>query len=141
MAGDIWEQAVETYLAIDRGLFLNPEYLVGTPGEWEGYPDFLAICFPEKTAWMVEVTRAAKGLSRKISEFSKDYSSRIQEQLVRHQVIPPGDTDWKCGFWAFVPKQDCEDVRSRLRNANVQYSEVTALEETLDPTAWNRRFR
>lgn len=105
MAGDIWEQAVEIYLALDRGLFLNPEYLVGTPGEWEGYPDFVAICFPEKTAWMVEVTRAARGLGRKISEFSKDYSTRIREQLIRHQVIPPHDADWKFGFWAFVPSR------------------------------------
>ena len=35
MAGDIWEQAVETYLCMDRGLFLNPQYLIGTPGVWE----------------------------------------------------------------------------------------------------------
>jgi hypothetical protein len=63
MAENIREQAVETYLAIDRGLFLNPQYLIGTPGEWEANPDFLAICFPDKTVWMVEVTTRAVGLS------------------------------------------------------------------------------
>ncbi len=29
---DFWEEAVETYLAIDRGVFLNPQYLIGEPG-------------------------------------------------------------------------------------------------------------
>jgi hypothetical protein len=47
---DIREQAVKIYLAMDRGLFLNPQYLIGTPGEWEANPDFLALEFPEGRA-------------------------------------------------------------------------------------------
>ena len=140
MAENIWEQAVETYLAIDRGLFLNSQYLIGTPGEWEAYPDFLAICFPDKTAWMVEVTTRAIGLNHKINEFAV-YAKRIQDQLVRHCVIPVGGGDWKLRFWAFVPERDCEAVRNRFKSAGTQLSLVTPLEVTMNPSLLWERFR
>jgi hypothetical protein len=141
MAGDIWEQATETCLAMDRGLFLNPEYLIGDPKSWESYADFLAIVFRDKTAWMVEVTKRATGLRDKIAKFSAEYENRIREQLKRDQVISESPKDWKIGFWAFVPKQDCEAIRERLRNANIAVFQVTALEKTLEPSAWDQRFR
>jgi len=140
MAENIWEQAVESYLAIDRGLFLNPQYLIGTPGEWEANPDFLAICFPDKIVWMVEVTTRAVGLNHKIKEFA-DYAKRIRAQLVRHSVIPEHSEDWKLGFWAFVPVQNCEAVRNRFKSASIGLSLVTPLEETMKPSAWEDRFR
>ncbi|MGO9848866.1 MAG: hypothetical protein ACLPKT_20380 [Methylocella sp.] len=141
MAGDIWEQAVETYLAMDRWLFLNPEYFIGEPKVWESYADFLAICVPDKTAWMVEVTKRAAGLRDKIEKFSKDYEGRIRKQLITAQIIPEGDTGWKIGFWAFVPRDGCKETEDRLRKAALQVFKVTALEETLEPSAWDKRFR
>ncbi len=83
MAERMWEQAVETYLSINRGIFLNPQYLIGQPGVWEANPDFLALDFPAKTAWMVEVTISPTGLYIKISNFEAEYAPRIREQLAR----------------------------------------------------------
>jgi len=54
---------------LDRGLSLNPQYLVGEPGIWEGNPDFLAIQFPENLVWMVEVSKSpGDPLYRKIAQ-------------------------------------------------------------------------
>src|SRR5208337_815692 len=125
MAEGIWEQAVETYLAIDRGVFLNPQYLIGEPGVWEANPDFLALSFPDKTVWMVEVTKAPRhSLFQKISSFEVDYAPRIRDQLVRHTVIP-SDGPWEIGLWLFVPRDWQADMEERLRKANVGKSDVT----------------
>ena len=141
MSEHIWQQAVETYLAIDRGLFLNPQYLIGMPGEWEAYPDFVAICFPDKIVWMVEVTTMAVGLNHQIAKFSLEYKCRIRAQLIRHLVISERSEHWKFGFWAFVPEHNCEAVRTRLKSAGVELSLVTPLEDTMKPSFWEARFR
>ena len=60
---DIWEQAVEIYLAMDRGLFLNPQYLIGTPMYGKPIQTFLLLEFPERRAWMIEVTKAPRTFS------------------------------------------------------------------------------
>jgi hypothetical protein len=141
---DIWEQAVETYLAMDRGLFLNPQYLIGTPGVWEANPDFLALEFPERRAWMVEVTKTP-GLSlfNKIKEFEDKYVQRIKEQLEKHKVIPSESPGNECaiGLWVFAPEKALPNVKTRMRDAGVKTSEVTTLEETLAPSVWDSRFR
>jgi hypothetical protein len=141
---DIWEQAVEIYLAMDRGLFLNPQYLIGTPGVWEANPDFLALEFPDRRAWMVEVTKAPRlSLFNKIRAFEGDYVRRIKEQLEKHKVIlskSPAD-EWAIGLWVFAPEKTLADLKSRMRDVGVKTSEVTALEDTLAPSAWDSRFR
>lgn len=138
---DIWEQAVETYLAMDRALFLNPQYVIGTPGEWEASADFLALVFLESAAWMVEVTkRPAGGLFNKISEFEEHYAPRISQQLKAAQIVPVGKTEWKIGFWVFSPKNTEAQIKARMAKAEVRYPNFTPLESTLDPGAWNDRF-
>jgi len=143
MAGDIWEQAVETYLAMDRGLFLNPQYLIGTPNVWEANPDFMALAFPEKTAWMVEVTKRPRvSLFNKIRDFEKEYFPRIRHQLQGMDVIHDGvAAEWKIGLWIFAPKMELEKLKSKAQKCSVQNYRFTSLEETLDPSAWNTRFR
>src|SRR5580658_7920304 len=98
--GDILELAVETYLAADRGVFLNPDYLVGTANVWEARADFLALDFPNRQAWMVEVTKAPK-LSDKINKFDGEYATRIMEQLEKNQRIRVGSAadEWQIGLW------------------------------------------
>jgi hypothetical protein len=140
MSENIWEQALERYLAMDRGLFLNPQYLIGTPGEWEANPDFLAICFRDKTVWMVEVTARAVGLNHKIEQFA-EYANRIWAQLIGHCVISEHCEDWQFGFWAFVPERNCKAVRARFKLAGIELSLATPLEETMKPSSWEMRIR
>ncbi|MGO9430784.1 hypothetical protein [Rhodoblastus sp.] len=143
MAGDIWEQAVETFLAMDRGMFVNPQYLIGTPNVWEANPDFMALAFPEKTAWMVEVTKRPRAsLFDKIRDFEKDYAPRIRHQLQSMDVIRESvSEEWKIGLWIFAPKMDLEILKSKAQTCGVQTYRSTSLEETLDPSAWDTRFR
>jgi hypothetical protein len=145
MASDIWEQAVETYLAIDRGLFLNPQYLIGTPNVWEANPDFLALVFPEKVAWMVEVTKAPRSaLFDKVRDFERDYAPRIRDQLEKSGVIrrpQSGDDTWAIGLWVFAPEATLPRIQQAMERAGVHKHCVTALEETLKPSAWENRFR
>ena len=143
MAGDFWEQAVETYLAIDRGLFLNPQYLIGTPGEWEANPDFLAVAFPDSTVWMVEVTKSPRGsLFGKIDNFEREYARRIKEQLRKHLVIRGDEAwaEWAIGLWIFAPATALPKLEDRMGAAGVQKWLVTPLEKTIAP-AWDDRFR
>jgi hypothetical protein len=143
MAEGFWEQATETYLAIDRGLFLNPQYLIGTPGRWEANPDFLAINFPENIVWMVEVTKApSKRLFGKIDQFEQEYVPRIKDQLLQHRVIRgenPWD-EWVVGLWVFVPAAAKRKLEDRMQSAGVPKFQVTPLEETTFPP-WDERFR
>jgi hypothetical protein len=143
MAEGIWEQAVETFLTIDRGLFLNPQYLVGEPGKWEANPDFLALCFPDNAAWMVEVTKAPRGsLFNKISLFERDYAPTIRGQLVQHQVIREENSElkWTVGLWIFAPAEWKPKLEDKLRAASVGKFRVTSLEDTTFPS-WDARFR
>ena len=141
---DIWEQAVETYLAMDRGIFLNPQYLIGTPGEWEACPDFLALEFPERRAWMVEVTKAPRTtLFNKISGFEGEYVPRIRAQLVSHNVVPSEShvDDWAIGLWVFAPERTVANLERRMEEAGVGTRKITPLEDTLKLSAWDDRFR
>ncbi len=143
MAEGFWEQAVETYLALDRGLFLNPQYLIGEPGIWEANPDFLAISFPENMVWMVEVTKTpGGGLFSKISAFESDYPWRIREQLARHRVIRDegNSVNWNIGLWIFAPAAVLPKLENRAKAAGVRSYQATPLEETTFPS-WERRFR
>ncbi|MBV9747420.1 MAG: hypothetical protein JO157_01275 [Acetobacteraceae bacterium] len=143
MAGDFWEQAVETYLALDRWLFLNPQYLIGTPGVWEANPDFLAVAFPDNTVWMVEVTKSPRGsLFGKIDSFEHEYVPKIKDQLREHRVIRGDEAwaEWAVGLWIFAPDTALSKLESRMRAAGVQKWLVTSLEKTTAP-AWEDRFR
>ena len=138
---DILEQIVETYLTINRGTFVSPQYLVGEPKVWESNPDFVAISFSENIAWMVEVTRTPnRGLYDKITQFNEQYIPRIRKQLESHKVIRDWDeAHWNIGFWVFVPSKQKLAVENRLEKAGVLKKEVTPLEETMFPT-WEKRF-
>jgi hypothetical protein len=141
---DIWEQAVETYLAMDRGIFLNPQYLIGEPNVWEANPDFLALEFPEKRVWMVEVTKAPRvGLFDKIKKFEVDYAPRIKAQLEIHKVVQSESEigGWAIGLWIFAPQATLASLETRMLTAAVKARKVTALEDTLAPSAWDFRFR
>jgi hypothetical protein len=140
MAENVYEQLVETYLAMDTGLFLNPQYSV-CDSKWEACVDFLAICFREKTAWMVEVTRGYGRLNSKIAEFGRDYEPRIRAQLISDKVIFKGVADdWKIGFWAFVPEDECKNIQTRLEQAGVWPRKVEPLETVLSLKAGDHRF-
>lgn len=90
---------------------------------------------------MVEVTRAYGRLNSKIAEFVRDYEPRIRNQLISDQVIPKDATDkWKIGFWAFVPEDECKNVKKRFEQAGVLLSKVEPLEHALSLKAWDRRF-
>jgi hypothetical protein len=141
---DIWEQAVETYLTMDRGVFVSPQYLIGKQGVWEANPDFLALQFPERRAWMVEVTKTPRPpLFNKIKAFEGDYVQRIKEQLETLKVLPSESpaAEWAIGLWVFAPEKTLEALKTRMRDAGVNTSQVTALEDTLKPSAWESRFR
>jgi hypothetical protein len=138
---DNLEQLVETYLTINRGTFVSPQYLVGKPNVWESHLDFLAISFSENIVWMVEVTSSPSSkLYDKINTFNTEYKPRIQGQLEEHKVVRDwGNAGWDIGFWIFVPKSQKIVVENRLESASVLRNEVTPLEETLFPT-WEKRF-
>jgi hypothetical protein len=143
LAEEMWEQAVEKYLALDRGLFLNPQYLIGEPGVWEANPDFLAISFPENMVWMVEVTKTpGPRLFGKVSSFEQDYSWRIREQLVGHKIIreAEGPSSWTIGLWIFAPSVDLPKLEGKATQAGLLNYKATALEDTIKP-AWDKRFR
>src|SRR4051794_15123895 len=129
---DFWEQAVANYLALDQGLFINPQYLVGVPGTWEAYADFLAIEFPENAVWMTEVTqRPGDSLFRKIKGFEADYLPRIKEQLISHRIIRDGNLEeWSVGFWVFARREQLPQLETLMGNAGVQKFRLTALEDT-----------
>ena len=115
---DIYEEIVGSYLTIDRGLFLNGQYLVGEQGEWEAYPDFLAISFPENAVWVVEVTKTpGRGLINVINNFQQEYVPRIQDQLVRHRVIRDDIAAWGIGLWIFSRAQYQANIDGRLANS------------------------
>ena len=140
MAENFWEQGVEIYLAIDRGVFISPQYLIGEPKGWKAYADFLALSFPDRTAWMVEVTtNPAKKLSDKVSQFEAEYSPRIRNQLVEHKVLS-ADAGWQIGLWPFVPEAWEAQVEEWLRKANVAKYRVTTLNNAVFPD-WDSRFR
>jgi len=144
MAEYIWELAVAEYLAHDRGVFLNPQYLIGTPNEWEAYADFLALDFPKRQAWMVEVTTApGRKIFAKISQFQSEYAPRIRVQLKNSQVIKGEnpECEWTIGLWVFAPGASLTKIQSRMDVACIQPSVVTALLDTLAPSAWSDRFR
>ncbi len=141
MAENVYEQVVETYLAMKRGLFLHPHYFVGEQNGWKAEIDFLAICFRETTAWMVEVTRAYGRLNSKIAEFVRDYEPRIRNQLISDEVISKDAANrWKIGFWAFVPEDECQNVQKRLEQAGVSLFKVEPLENALSLKARDHRF-
>ncbi len=143
MAGDIWEQAVETYLATDRGLFLNPQYLIGTPGVWEANPDFLAIAFPDRAIWMVEVTKSPRGgLYGKIEAFEGEYAPKIRDQMQLHRVVHEENpwAEWSVGLWIFAPEAALSALEARISRGGVQKWLTTSLESTLKPN-WEVRFR
>ena len=140
MSETIYEQIVEIYLAMKRDVFLHPQYPVGGK-VWGAAPDFVAIEFLEKTAWMVEVTRSRARLGDKIAQFNGEYEPRIRQQLIMERVIPEGAvSDWKIGFWAFVPEWDCARVRKLFQKAAIAHSRAEALENALSLSAWDRRF-
>jgi hypothetical protein len=129
---------------MDRGLFLNPQYLIGTPGVWEANPDFLALEFPEGRVWMVEVTKGPRiNLLNKIRTFESDYAPRIKEQLEKHKVVHSEShaNEWAIGLWVFAPQTALTNLESRIQAAGVKTSKVTALEDTMAPSAWDSRFR
>lgn len=141
---DLYEQAVQIYLAMDRGIFLNPQYLIGVPGQWEANPDFLALEFPQKRAWMVEVTKAPRtGLFDKIAHFQQQYVPRIKGQLIDRGVATEEEfcRTWKIGLWIFAPEGTIASLRQRIEAAGVQPWQTTALEAAWRPDAWNERFR
>jgi hypothetical protein len=141
VAEGVYEQLVETYLCLDRSLFVNSQYLVGEHKIWEAYPDFLAIDFLKSQIWMVEVSKAPQGkMFEKIRHFETDYVHRIARQLAVHRVIRDDLSEWQVGFWAFVPKAEEAATRSRFVTANVPHYEVTPLEEIFFPS-WDKRFR
>jgi hypothetical protein len=148
MADDIWERAVETYLTIDRGLFLNPQYLIGAPNDWNACADLLAVEFCKRHAWMVEVTTApGYRLFSKIKAFENEYVCRIRSQLERHKVITNETSAWVIGLWIFAPRERLDYVKRRLDGAGIVTNRVTCLEETVALDAetkgkvWNSRFR
>lgn len=139
MANDFWEQAVETFLTIDRGLFVNPQYVIGKPGSWEASADFLALEFPASQAWMVEVTRSpGPGLKAKVVSFANDYEHRIRSQLERHLVKPSAE-EWDIGLWLFAPNQAQKTVTSWMKETGKKFR-FTALELTTFPD-WDSRWR
>ena len=143
MAEGFWEQAVETYLTLDRGLFLNPQYLIGESRVWEANPDFLAIRFPESEVWMVEVTKTpATKLFDKISAFEQQYSWRIREQLTRHKIIRADNIspDWKIGLWIFAPSKTLPKLKEKAVASGIDEFKTTSLEDTTFPS-WDERFR
>jgi hypothetical protein len=130
----LWELAVETYLAHDRGLFLNPQYWVGEPGVWDAYPDFVAINFPDSIAWMVEVTTSPReSLFAKIRQFENKYVPRIKEQLLKYRVIRTNEPGWTIGLWIFAPSKRREVLDRQLRAGGVQKFQLAPLEDAAFP--------
>lgn len=144
MAEGFWEQAVEVYLTLDRGLFLNSQYLVGEPNEWNSDIDFLALRFPESEVWMVEVTKAdpSNSLFPKITNFDEHYVPRIKGQLVEKEVIREQDpwTKWRIGLWVFVRDVYTAKTRMHLERSGVIGHRITRLEDVSFPS-WDDRFR
>jgi hypothetical protein len=129
---------------MDRGMFLNPQYLVGEPSVWTANPDFLALEFPERRAWMVEVSKYPQAsLFNKIKMFKEEYVHRIRAQLENHKVLQRESSadDWSIGLWIFVPQTALAGLERRMQAADVEPRKVTALEDTLAPSAWGSRFR
>ena len=93
---------------------------------------------------MVEVTKAPRvALLNKIKDFEKDYVPRIKDQLETHKVLRSENTpiEWTIGLWVFAPKATLANLDSRMLTAGVKTSKVTALQDTMSPSAWNDRFR
>jgi hypothetical protein len=140
VAENVYEQVVETYLTMERDVFLHSQYPVGDK-DWNAAVDYLAIFFRKKIAWMVEVTRSRGSFDSKISEFVRDYEPRIREQLISDKIIPnEAIAGWQVGFWAFVPEWDVERIRNFFKQAGVQLYEVTPLDHALSLSAWDYRF-
>ena len=129
---DVWEQIVETYLASNRGMFLNPQYLVGEKGNGV-VSRLLALDFPAKEAWMVEVTKTPREkLLGKIDQFTADLLPRIRDQLVRNEVIL-ADAHWGIGCWVFTPRAWETRVKERMERAHIVKYLVTPLEDAVPP--------
>jgi hypothetical protein len=141
---DFWELGVETYLAMDRSLFLNPQYVIGEPGKWEASADFLGLDFRDNRAWMIEVTKApGKGLLKKFSDFKAEYETRIRSQLTEDKVIDreKDASEWRIGLWIFAP----EKFRSRLETLATSHEVAeflfTPLADVIADDAWDKRYR
>lgn len=134
---DFWEQAVQIYLTIDRGLFLNSQYVVGEPKVWEGSVDFLALEFRYNTAWMVEVTTSpGAGLKSKLLNFEKEYEWRIRSQLASHDIVSKSG-GWHIGLWLFAPEASRSTLKSWMGEKPFQF---TSLEEASFPK-WESRWK
>ena len=126
---DLFELAVQLYIARDRGYFLSPQYLVGERSVWEACPDFLAINFPNAEVWMVEVTKApGHKIHSKLTTFKDELQPRIERQLRSHLVISE-DRNWTFGIWLFVPRK-FEPKFAALQDPHLR---VTSLEEAVFP--------
>jgi hypothetical protein len=141
-----WEQAVEHYLTVDRGIFVSPKYLVGERGGWERWPDFLAVDFRNRCVWTVEVTvgNGDNAVERAVT-YDADYVPRIKAQLVANSVVTlPAENDWRewsFGFWLFAPTHSCDRIRRRVAHLPLK-SQITALEEVaFEWQWWDERFR
>ncbi len=142
---DFWELAVETYLAMDRSLFLNPQYVIGEPGRWEASADFLALDFQDNRAWMIEVTKApGKGLLKKIVDFEVEYEKRIRSQLTEDKVInrEKDASEWKIGLWIFAPEKFKLRLETLATSQKVKEKFLfTPLAEAIADDAWDKRYR
>jgi hypothetical protein len=143
MSEDFWEQVVENYLTLDRGVFVNPQYMIGDC-KWDAHPDLVAINFRDSEIWMIEVTIGdARGLIEKAVQFDREYIPRLQAQFLEHQIITDESAwkTWRIGMWAFVKMSEKVKVEKRLLNS-VRDGRVTALEDIAFPWVyWNARFR
>lgn len=132
--GGILELAVENYLGADRGIFLQPEYLIRTKDVWAARCDFLALDFSKRMVWMVEVSKDPKGLSDKIAQFDNLYALRIKEQLEQFQGITVGDQrdEWQIGFWIFGPKWAVPTLTTQMESSVRVWQLKPSLEEVFE---------
>jgi hypothetical protein len=132
----IHETVVRLYLTTKRSVFVNPQYLLGTPINYIEI-DFLALDFLKQQAWMVEVTSAPR-LEGKMSKFEIVYAPKIRDQLTQHRVIPAGG--WAIGLWLFVPQSEVLEQERLMLKHGIQLRCATALEDMWPVRYWSERF-
>lgn len=135
---DYFQGVVGEYLRANRATFVNPEFCLmldagvkSPPKGRSWYVDLLAVCFPDTTAYLCEVTydKAAGAMIKRLTAWSLHWPTLVN--AVRRDGGVPDS--WNVRPWLFVPEVGIANLVSKLPALPIT-PRITPLEMT---QPWN----
>jgi len=114
---DYFQGVVAEFLRANRGVFINPECLIqlDTDTTRKGrhwYCDVMAVSFPERRAFLCEVTysRSLDALIKRLQAWEQNWAE-IGDAVRRDASLP---ADWQVQAWVFIPNACRDAYKSKL---------------------------